>query len=370
MTDQNNDTRYRRQIILPGFGDKAQQQLLNVRVLVIGAGGLGCPALQYLVAAGVGTIGIVDDDIVSLSNLHRQVLYSVNDIGLSKVIVAEKVLKALNPETNIISYNERLTVDNALLIIKSFDIVLDGTDNFATRYLVNDACVLLGKSLVYAAISRYEGQVAVFNVKTKENERAVNYRDLFPTIPEEGIVQNCAEAGVLGVLAGIIGSMQANEAIKLISGIGKPLIGSIINYNSLTNELHEFCITPHTDAEMMMPKNEAAFKQTDYFSACVKDENNLIISKDIFEKFRLLNDVLIIDVREKNELPPITEFNHLQIPLSELQRSIPDIPADIIICICQTGKRSGVAAQLLFDTFGNTKKIHSLTGGILAWKER
>ena len=370
MKDQNNYIRYHRQTILPGFGEQTQQKLLLAKVLVIGAGGLGCPALQYLVAAGIGTIGIVDDDTVSLSNLHRQVLYSVNDIGLPKVMVAAKKLNALNPESNIITYEERLTVENALSIIPSYDIVLDGSDNFATRYLVNDACVLLGKPLVYAAISRYEGQVAVFNVPTSQEERPVNYRDLFPVMPEEGVVQNCAEAGVLGVLAGIIGGMQANEAIKLITDIGKPLVGRILNFNSLTNEMYEINISHHAEAPLKIPKNETEFKQTVYDASCSNEVNTFSISLDFFELINSSKEILILDVRENGELPVITEFDHTKMPLTVLQKTIPEINTDTIVCICQTGKRSAVAAQLLFDTFGNTKKIYSLSGGILAWKEK
>ena len=227
MNNHKSYERYQRQILLKEFGIDAQQKLLQAKVLVIGAGGLGCPALQYLVAAGIGTIGIVDDDIVSLNNLHRQVLYTVNDIGLSKAEVAAEKLKALNDEINIISYNERLTNKNALALLMNMILLVDGTDNFSSRYMINDACVLLNKPLVYGAISKFEGQVAVFNIKDEIQIRAINYRDLFPTPPKDDEVLNCAEAGVLGVLPGIIGTMQANETIKLITGIGKPLINTI-----------------------------------------------------------------------------------------------------------------------------------------------
>src|SRR4030095_14143968 len=181
MSDQNLYERYHRQVILPEFGEEGQQKLLEAKILVIGAGGLGCPALQYLTAAGIGTIGIVDDDVVALNNLHRQVLYSVDDIGLSKAVRATHILQRLKPEINICSYNERLTTQNALSLIDEFDIIIDGTDNFSTRYMINDACVLLGKPLVYGAISQFEGQVSVFNSQPlMENIEAVNYRDLFP----------------------------------------------------------------------------------------------------------------------------------------------------------------------------------------------
>src|SRR6185503_14130502 len=193
MERKESYDRYQRQIILPGFGEESQQKLLKAKILVMGAGGLGCPVLQYLAAAGTGTIGIVDDDVVALNNLHRQVLYSVGDIGLSKAERAAYLLRQLNPEINIIPYNERLTVQNALTLITDFDIIVDGTDNFSTRYLINDACVLLNKPLVYGAISQFEGQVSVFNFRKNSNDEAVNYRDLFPDPPVEDEVLNCAD---------------------------------------------------------------------------------------------------------------------------------------------------------------------------------
>src|ERR1700730_111221 len=187
--------RYQRQIILPRFGEAAQQKLLKAKVLVVGAGGLGCPILQYLTAAGVGTIGIVDDDIVTLSNLHRQVLYSANDIGLSKAERAGNILQQINPDSKIVIYNNRLTNKNALVLFDQFDIIVDGTDNFSTRYMINDACVLLRKPLVYGAISQFEGQVSIFNFRQHENDEAVSYRDIFPDPPKADEVFNCAEAG-------------------------------------------------------------------------------------------------------------------------------------------------------------------------------
>ena len=210
--------RYQRQILLKEFGIAGQQKLLQAKVLVIGAGGLGCPVLQYLTAAGIGCIGIVDNDVVSLSNLHRQVLYDTNDIGKSKVSVAAEKLRLVNSDTELIEYHIHLDKNNCLGIINEYDIIIDCTDNFASRYMINDACVLKAKPLVYAGVNRFEGQVAVFNVTRNEKVRTANYRDLFPVQPEQNEVLNCSEAGVLGVLPGIIGSMQASEAIKLITG--------------------------------------------------------------------------------------------------------------------------------------------------------
>jgi adenylyltransferase/sulfurtransferase len=196
MDKQPSYERYQRQMLLKEMGEGGQQKLLEAKVLVVGAGGLGCPALQYLAAAGVGSIGIIDDDVVSISNLHRQILYSTNDVGSAKAEKAAAVLRALNPEIEIVAYNLRLTNQNAIDLFKQFDIVLDGSDNFSTRYMINDACVLLGKPLVYGAISRFEGQLAILNcVTTNSPEKPVNYRDLFPHPPAENEVMNCAEAG-------------------------------------------------------------------------------------------------------------------------------------------------------------------------------
>ena len=217
--------RYNRHIIIPEFGIEAQKKLKAAKVLVVGSGGLGSPVLLYLAAAGVGTIGIVDFDVVDDSNLQRQVLFGVEEVGKPKVEAAKQRLESLNPHIKIIIYNTQLTSKNALEIIKDYDVVADGTDNFPTRYLVNDASVLLGKPNVYASIFQFEGQVSVFNYKNASGELGPNYRDLYPTPPPPGLVPSCAEGGVLGVLPGIIGSLQASEVIKVITGVGETLSG-------------------------------------------------------------------------------------------------------------------------------------------------
>jgi len=209
-TDNNIYERYNRQLILKEFGEPAQQKLLQAKVLVVGAGGLGCACLQYLAAAGLGSIGIIDNDKVALHNLHRQVLYTVNDIGLPKAEQAARSLRQLNPDIDIRAFNERLTVHNAIGLFREYDIIIDGTDNFSSRYMINDACVLTGKPLIYGAVSKFEGQAAIFNCSISPQERPGNYRDLFPQPPAPNEIDNCAEAGVLGVLPGIIGTMQAN----------------------------------------------------------------------------------------------------------------------------------------------------------------
>jgi len=226
--------RYSRHIILPEVGGVGQQKLLNAKVLVIGAGGLGSPSLYYLAAAGVGTIGIVDFDVVDYSNLQRQILHNTSRVGVPKVESAKMTIEALNPDVKVITYNQKIDKSNVLDIIKDYDIVLDGSDNFPTRFLVNDACFMLGKPLVSAAILRFEGQLTTFDYRNKENSPC--YRCLFPEPPPPGLVPSCQEAGLLGVVGGIMGTLQANEALKLILDIGEPLVGKLLIFDALTTE--------------------------------------------------------------------------------------------------------------------------------------
>jgi len=367
MSDQNLYERYHRQIILPEFGEEGQQKLQKANVLVIGAGGLGCPALQYLAAAGVGTIGIVDDDVVALNNLHRQILYSVNDIGLSKAERAAHILQQLNPEIKVISYNERLENKNALMLFEDFDIIIDGTDNFSTRYMINDACVLLNKPLVYGAISQFEGQVSVFK---NGNEDDVNYRDIFPDPPKEGEVLNCAEAGVIGVLPGIIGTMMANETIKLITGIGEPLVNQLFTYNALNNQVYQLNLAARKETRTLIPKDEQAFLQTDYVWLCSSPVNQAEIDSDAFNQMIAKGNVDVIDVRELYEIPTVNEFEHIRIPLAQLGDQISMVKSENVIAFCQSGKRSLQAAKILSGIFGGSKKIYSLRGGIVEWKKQ
>jgi len=360
--------RYNRQILLKQFGEAGQQKLLQAKVLVVGAGGLGCPVLQYLAAAGVGTIGIIDDDIVALSNLHRQVLYTVHDIGLPKTERAALILRQLNPEITVIAYNERLTRHNALDIIPAFDIIVDGTDNFSTRYMINDACVLLNKPLVYGAVSQFEGQVAIFNANRQSIEPSVNYRDLFPQPPGEGEIHNCEEAGVLGVLPGIIGTMQANETIKLITGIGQPLINRMLTYNALNNQTYELFLSVRKEAASLIPANAEAFKATDYEWLCSSPPATFEINTETFDQILVDGNAAVIDVREIEEFPIVTEFSHLQIPLSQIGEKARTIATDTVVIFCQSGKRSLQAAQYLSGVFGDSKKIYCLKGGVLQWK--
>jgi sulfur-carrier protein adenylyltransferase/sulfurtransferase len=358
----NDNERYQRQISLKEFGERGQQKLLSAKVFVAGVGGLGCPALLYLAAAGIGTIGFADDDVVSLSNLHRQVLFSMEDIGMPKVQVAEKRLKQLNPGITIISYPVKLTNQNVLNILRDYDVIIDGTDNFAVKYLLNDACVLLDKPLIYGSISKFEGQVAILNVSDEKNAKC-NYRDLFPQPPTDEI-PNCAEDGVLGVVTGIIGTMQANEAIKLITGIGEPLINRLMIYNSLNSETYIVKISENKDA-YISPVNEEEFIKMNYDWLCETNQNVEIIDAIIFRQMLTENNTAFIDVREKDEKPDV-HFFHKKIPLSQFENEFKNIDENRIVLFCQTGKRSLKAAQILLNDNEKTKKVYSLKDGILS----
>jgi adenylyltransferase/sulfurtransferase len=233
--------RYARHIILPGVGAAGQQKLLDAKILVIGAGGLGSPILMYLAAAGVGTLGIVDFDEVDLSNLQRQILHTTSDVGMQKVLSSKEHLERLNSDVKVEIYQEKLDSSNARQLFRNYDLVIDGSDNFPTRYLVNDACVLENKPFVYGAISQFEGQVSLFNVLT-EKGKSPCYRCLFPTPPQPGTVLSCAEAGVFGVLPGVVGSLMATEAIKFILGLGETLAGTLLHYDGLYSEMRRITI--------------------------------------------------------------------------------------------------------------------------------
>lgn len=367
MNSPKDFTRYDRQIILQGFGKEGQQSLSEASVLVIGAGGLGCPALQYLAAAGVGRIGIVDDDLVSLSNLHRQILFTMADIGAPKAETAALRLSQLNADIEIQYYHTRLDVANALDIISDYDIVLDGTDNFSSRYLINDACALLKKPLIFGAIAQYEGQVSVFNVPDSKN-RLSNYRDLFPDPPGDNEVPNCAEAGVLGVLPGIVGTMQAAEAIKLITGIGSVLAGRLLTFNVLNNQFYEVAFTPSKQSQALLPADKEAFLNMHYKEVCsVNDPAIIEINASQFKALRLEPSTLVIDVREENEIPRLKGFEHTVIPMSAFHDKMETIKAANVILLCQHGIRSLYAAELLHEENHAVKKLYSLKGGISRW---
>ena len=353
--------RYQRQMILPGFGEQGQQQIRNARVLVVGAGGLGCPALLYLTAAGIGTIGIVDGDCVSESNLHRQVLYGNSDIGKPKASVAHAFLQQQNPDIQFVIYPEYITPHNAADCIQPYDLVIDGTDNFATRYLLNDACFLLKKPLIYGAISQFEGQVAVFN-GIENGIATANYRDLFPVPPAAGSVLNCAEAGVIGVLPGIIGTLQATEAIKMITGIGQPLINQIFTYNLLNNRSLILKITPMAHIHQQIPASLEQLKNTNYEWFCNGTHRALEIDASQLHQLIQTGNVQIIDIRQAHEMPKITQLEHQAIPLAHLNDAL--FTANTVVFICQTGKRS-LHAALQWQEKSHTIQFLSLNGGVL-----
>ena len=358
--------RYRRHLNLPEFGVEGQRKLLDARVLLIGAGGLGCPLAQYLTAAGVGHLGLIDDDVVDLSNLQRQVLYGTADIGKPKVDVALARLRAMNPDVDAVGFKTRITSDNALELMRDWDVIIDGTDNFPTRYLSNDACVLLGKPTVYGAILRFEGQASTFDAK-----RGPCYRCLFPEPPPPGAVPSCAEGGVLGILPGVIAMIQATEAVKLITGIGEPLIGRFLHYDALAMRFSEFRFAKDPDCPVC-GKNPTVTKLIDYEGFCgVTHEASPIAEISAAELQRALQQgekLLLIDVREPQEVEKARIAGSTLIPLGQLGARLGEItewkPRRVIVH-CRTGGRSAKACALLRDA--GFVDVTNLSGGIDAW---
>jgi len=379
--------RYSRHLILPEVGMEGQQKLKAAKVLCVGTGGLGAPLALYLAVAGVGTIGLVDFDVVDASNLQRQVIHSTATVGKLKVDSAEIMLKGLNPHLNVVKYNTMLTSANALEIFKDFDVIADGTDNFQTRYLVNDACVLTGKPNAYGSIFRFEGQASVFG--TKEGPC---YRCLYPEPPPPGLVPSCAEGGVLGILPGLVGIIQATEVIKLILGIGEPLIGRLLLVDALgmsfrtlklrknpecpvcgTNptvteliDYDQFCGIPKpTEAGPLEVAQNAAVGD-----AAVVDGIPQISVKAFKAKLDAKEDVFVLDVREPHEYP-IANLGAPLIPVGSLEARVGELAAEKnreIIVHCRSGARSQKAAVILKNA-GFTN-VTNLTGGILAWAEQ
>lgn len=363
--------RYNRHIIIPEFGLEAQQKLKAAKVLVIGSGGLGSPVLLYLAAAGIGTIGIVDFDRVDDSNLQRQVLFGVESVGQPKVEAAKRRLEALNPHIRINVYDTLINSQNALDLIKDYDVVADGTDNFPTRYLVNDACVLLGKTNVYASIFQFEGQVSVFNYRNAAGELGPNYRDLYPTPPPPGLVPSCAEGGVLGVLPGIIGSMQASEVIKVITGVGEPLSGRFFMFDALTFETRTFKIKRRDD-NPINGKNPTITQLIDYEMFCgmkvVERPVKEITVQEFYQWQTLGEKYQLIDVREPHEYEAANIGAEL-IPLATVAANAARFEKDIKVVVhCRSGVRSAKAIRELEDKFG-FDNLYNLKGGILAYLE-
>lgn len=370
MLNKEELIRYNRQIILPDFGIEGQEKLKSSSVLVIGAGGLGIPNLSYLAAAGVGRIGLVEFDEISLSNLQRQVMYKTNQAGESKGKSAVKMIQELNPNVSVDYFETRLDAENALEIIGDFDLVVDGSDNLPTRYLVNDACVLLGKPLVYAAVFRYEGQVSVFNALRKDGSRGPNYRDLFPTPPPPEMVPSCNEGGVFGALTGIIGAMQANEAIKLLAGLGIRLDGRLFLFDSQYFTARFLNIKSNSE-NPVSGDHPTITELIDYEAFCglseVENEADEITVQELHQMIKSGNAPFILDVREPYEYA-ISNLNGLNIPLSNLENEIGQLSQnETIIIHCKSGQRSLKALEFLKKE--GFSKIKNLKGGILAWQK-
>jgi adenylyltransferase/sulfurtransferase len=358
--------RYSRQLSLPDFGDEGQRKLAAARIVIIGAGGLGCPAAIYLAAAGVGTIGLVEFDKVDITNIHRQILYSSADIGKAKIDVARERLVAANPNVTVECFPERLTSQNALQVLRGFDVVIDASDNFPTRYLVNDAAVMLGIPSVYGSIHRFEGQLSVFGAND-----GPCYRCLFRDPPPTGAVPNCAEAGVLGVLPGIIGSLQAAEAIKLVTGLGEPLAGRLLLFDALTMSFRT--IQLRRDPSCPTCGTSRTTTLVDYEEICAIEEprRDDIRSIEPLELARLLDrgeDIDVVDVREEYEWNIGRLPGARLIPLGKIPSEVESFdPHRETVLYCKSGVRSLHAArQLMSAGIGN---VVNLSGGIVRWRE-
>ncbi len=362
--------RYSRHLIIPDVGMTGQKRLKNAKVLVVGAGGLGSPALLYLAAAGVGTLGIVDFDVVDESNLQRQIIHGVSDVGHLKAESARDSIREINPYVTVVLHTERLDSDNAMDIFAPYDLIVDGTDNFATRYLVNDAAVLLGKPYVWGSIYRFDGQASVFWA-----EHGPCYRCLYPEPPPPGMVPSCAEGGVLGVLCASIGSVQVNEAIKVITGIGEPLVGRLMIYDAL--EMSYRTVQVRKDPECpVCGKNPTITKLIDYEAFCgaVSDEaqeaaqGSTITARDLKNMMDAGENIYVVDVREPNEYEIVSIPGATLIPKGEFisGAALEKLPQDRrIVLHCKSGARSAEALAIVKNA-GFSDAMH-VGGGVLAW---
>lgn len=362
--------RYSRHLIMPEVGMDGQLKLKQASVLCIGTGGLGAPLGLYLAAAGVGRIGLVDFDKVDLTNLQRQILFSSSDVGRPKIEAASTRLRGLNPDIQIDQHETRLTSENALDLFRDYDIIVDGTDNFPTRYLVNDACVLLGKPNVYGSIFRFEGQVSIFGYPS-----GPCYRCLYPEPPPPGLVPSCAEGGVLGVLPGIVGALQAAEAIKLILGKGEPLVGRLLLFDALAMRFRELKLRKNPECPAC-GDHRTVTKLLDYLEFCgIRGEEAPapqtsvpeITPRELKTRLDRGDDLFILDVREPHEYQICNLGGHL-IPLGDLPKRVSELDSSReIIAHCRSGKRSAEATQFLQKA--GFRKVLNLKGGILAWSD-
>lgn len=352
--------RYSRHLLLPEVGAEGQRQLKRGRVLCVGAGGLGSPAALYLAAAGVGTLGIVDFDRVDVSNLQRQIIHGTADVGRSKLESARSRIEDLNPEVRVEVFDARLSAANARDVLEGWDVVLDGTDNFAARYLVNDACVLFGKPNVWGSIFRFEGQASVFAVPT-----GPCYRCLHPEPPPPGLVPSCAEGGVLGVLPGIIGTIQATEALKLILGIGEPLVGRFLIYDALRMRFRELKLAKDPDCPVCGVRPRIRELQ-DYEGSCGNGDAHSFTVRQLKARLDAADAPVIVDVREPAEAAICWLPGARLIPLSELPSRLGELDRSAEIVIhCKSGARSAHAVALLRANGFN--RAYNLSGGVLAW---
>jgi adenylyltransferase/sulfurtransferase len=371
-TTLSNDEilRYSRHLIMPEVAMDGQHKLKAARVLCIGTGGLGSPLALYLAAAGVGTLGLVDFDVVDYTNLQRQIIHSTPDVGRKKLDSAAEKLAALNPFVNIRKFETRLSSDNALEIFRDFDIIADGTDNFPTRYLVNDACVLTGKPNVYGSIFRFEGQASVF-----ATEQGPCYRCLYPEPPPPGLVPSCAEGGVLGILPGIVGTIQATEVIKLILGKGQPLIGRLLLIDGLSMEFRELKLRKNPDCPVC-GAHRTITELVDYNQFCgIRGEEDPAESgvpemevEELKQRLDAGEKLFVLDVREPHEYQ-ICNLGGYLIPLGDLPKRVSELDSSHqIVAHCKMGARSAKAVRFLQQA--GFQKIHNLRGGILAWAIR
>src|ERR1700726_2432035 len=362
--------RYSRHLIMPEVGMEGQLKLAKAKVLMIGAGGLGAPLGLYLASAGVGRLGIVDFDVVDFTNLQRQITFSTSDVGRPKIQAAKERLAGMNPQIRIDTYETRLTSENALDLLKDYDVVGDGTDNFPTRYLVNDACVILGKPNVYGSIFRFEGQITIFGAPG-----GPCYRCLYPEPPPPGLVPSCAEGGVLGVLPGIVGAIQAAEALKLIIGKGDPLIGRLLLFDALAMRFRELKLRKNPECPVC-GAHPTVTKLIDYAEFCgIRGEEAPapqtavpeITPRDFKARLDRGDDLYVLDVREPHEYQICNLGGHL-IPLGDLSRRVNELDSSReIVAHCRSGKRSAEAVEFLQKA--GFRKIWNLKGGILAWSD-
>jgi molybdopterin/thiamine biosynthesis adenylyltransferase/rhodanese-related sulfurtransferase len=352
--------RYSRHLLLPEIGEEGQRRLKAARVLCVGAGGLGSPAALYLAAAGIGTLGLVDFDVVDFSNLQRQIIHGTEDVGRSKLQSAQARIAALNPEVRVEMFAARFSAGNAQALVEAYDVILDGTDNFPARYLVNDACVLYGKPNAWGSIFRFEGQAAVFAAPG-----GPCYRCLHPEPPPDGLVPNCAEAGVLGVLPGIIGTIQATEALKLILGIGEPLIGRFLIYDALKMRFRDLKLRKDPDCPICGSQPTITSLQ-EYAAYCAPAAATDMTVTDLKARIDAGSAPVILDVREPSEAAICSLPGAVLIPLGELPRRLAELdPAAELVVHCKSGARSARAVEMLREK-GFTR-ASNLAGGILNW---